>query len=76
MGMHAFPSNEDSNAIWNHAKKEAKKFNPLAIISFPMVILIHIANIARFFWADVLYGLAIGLWLPVWILDHALKYFL
>lgn len=61
IGAHAFPSHQDAENIWDEAKKEAMKGNVLAIISFPLVILIHIANLLRFFWFDVLYGVFIGI---------------
>ena len=67
IGMNAFPSNQDAKIIWEKALEEIKKANPLAIISFPLVILIFIANALRFFWADTLYGIFIGIILPGFI---------
>ena len=64
IGMHAFPSNQDASVLLQHAKASAKRWNPLAILSFPVVVLIYIANILSVVWADVLYGVAIGLGLP------------
>ena len=64
IGMHAFPSIQDANNLLAHAKKEVITLNPLAIISFPIVLLIYLANILSFFWFDYIYGLAIGLGLP------------
>jgi len=42
--------------------------NSLAIISFPLVVPIYVANTLRFFWADYAYGFAIGVGLPALIL--------
>lgn len=64
IGMHAIPSNQDANCIFDQAKKEVKKWNPLAIVSFPIVVLIYIFNFARFFWADLIYGVGIGIGIP------------
>jgi len=67
IGMHAFPSNQDAKLLYQQAQKAASSLNPLAIISFPLVVLIYIANILSFFWADLIYGVAIGLGLPALI---------
>ena len=64
IGMHAFPSNVDANHIWVMAKEEAKKKNLLAIASYPLVVLIYIANLLRFVWFDAIYGFFIGVILP------------
>ena len=68
IGMHAFPSTGDAYGLFQHAKKAASSSHPLAIISFPLVILIYVANILSVFWFDCLYGLAIGLGIPALIL--------
>ena len=64
IGMHAFPSTQDAKNLLNAAKKELSSFNILAIISFPVVLLIYLANILSFFWFDYIYGAAIGIGLP------------
>ena len=64
IGMHAFPSTHDAQNLFQHAKKAAKTLNPLAILSFPLVVLIVLANVLSFFWADYIYGVALGLGLP------------
>ncbi len=68
IGMHAFPSTGDAQVLLAHAKKAVSSFHPLAVISFPLVVLIYIANLLSVFWADYLYGLAIGLGIPSLIL--------
>jgi hypothetical protein len=70
IGMHAIPSNQDASGLWRSAKVAAKKLNPLAIITFPLIILIYIVNLLRFFWADAIYGVAIGFGLPELIFNH------
>lgn len=64
IGMHSFPSTQDADNLLLYAKKEISSFNPLAIISFPLVLLIYLANILSVIWLDYMYGVAIGLGLP------------
>jgi hypothetical protein len=64
IGMHAFPSNQDASNLWEHAKIAARRGNVLAILSFPLVIVVVVANVLRFFWADLIYGVALGIGLP------------
>ncbi len=65
IGMQAFPSTQDLRHIWQMAPAEAKKFNPLAIISFPIIGLLFVLNLARFFWADLWYGIGVGVLGPL-----------
>jgi hypothetical protein len=67
IGMHAFPSIGDGQTLLAQAKKEVSSFNLLAILSYPLVWIIYLANILRFFWLDYLYGVGIGLGLPALI---------
>ena len=64
IGMHAFPSTQDAKVLWHEAREAAARFNPLAIVSLPLVGVIYVANFLRIFWIDYLYGFAIGLLLP------------
>jgi hypothetical protein len=64
IGMHAFPSNQDAQNLLAHAKKAARSFNPLALVSFPLVLLILLANVLSVVWFDYFYGAALGLGLP------------
>lgn len=64
IGMHAIPSNQDANNVFEQAKTHAKKGNALALLSFPIVGLIYVFNILRIFWADLIYGAAIGIGIP------------
>lgn len=64
IGMHAFPSTQDAKVLWRAAQKAVKQWHPLAIISFPLVVVIYAANVLRFFWLDYLYGIGVGLVLP------------
>jgi hypothetical protein len=64
IGMHAIPSNHDATNLFSNAKKAAKSLNPLALLSFPLVVVIVIANVSRFFWGDLLYGMLLGIGVP------------
>jgi Putative zincin peptidase len=64
IGMHAFPSTQDAKVLWQQAKIAAGRWNPLALVSFPLVVVIYAANLLRFFWLDYLYGIALGFFLP------------
>jgi hypothetical protein len=64
IGMHAVPSNQDAKNIYVQAKEEIKEKNILAIISFPIIGLVYLFNVLRFFWADLAYGVAIGVGIP------------
>ena len=70
IGAHAFPSTGDAAGLWPLACREAGHYNPLAIISLPVVVLIYIANALRFFWFDVIYGVGVGIGLPIWVLNR------
>lgn len=72
IGMHAFPSTQDAKVLWHYARNAASKLNPLAILTFPIVVIIYVANLGSFFWLDLIYGFAIGLGLPEYVLNHVL----
>ena len=58
IGMHAFPSGEDANNLWNDTRKALPK-NPLAYICLPLVGLIKLAQLLRFIWFGLLYAVAL-----------------
>jgi hypothetical protein len=64
IGMHAVPSNQDAKNLHEQVKEKIKERNILAIISFPIIELIYLFNFLRFIWADLAYGVAIGIWVP------------
>jgi hypothetical protein len=70
IGMHAFPSTQDASTLWRQAREHAARFHPLAIVSLPLVIVIYVANVLRFFWLDLIYGMAIGVALPLLFLEQ------
>jgi hypothetical protein len=64
IGMHAVPSNQDASNLFKQAKEKIGEKNILAIVSFPIVGLIYLFNVLRFIWADLAYGVCIGVWVP------------
>ena len=64
IGMHAIPSTQDANNMWEDAKTHVKSLNLLAIVTFPLVIVIYVFNVLRILWADLAYGVLIGVGLP------------
>ncbi len=72
IGMHAFPSNQDASNLWSTAGEAARRLNPLAVLSYPLVILIYVANALSVIWFDAIYGFAIGVGLPRLVFDWVL----
>lgn len=65
IGMHAFPSTGDLSNLWEIAPTRAKQGNILAILSLPLIGLLYVLNLARVIWADLGYGLAVGVLGPI-----------
>jgi hypothetical protein len=65
IGMHSFPSTVDLTNIWAVAPDLAKKGNILAIVSLPLAAVLHVLNYARVVWADLGYGIAVGILGPI-----------
>jgi hypothetical protein len=65
IGMHAFPSTEDLKGLWSGMGEAAKRGNILAVLSYPMVGLLYVANYARVVWADLGYGILVGVLAPL-----------
>jgi hypothetical protein len=65
IGMHAFPSKDDLSNIWELAPDRAMHGNVLAILSLPLVAILVVLNYARVIWADLGYGIAVGILGPI-----------
>jgi len=65
IGMHAFPSTTDLSHLWASAPGLAKKGNLLAIVSLPLAAVLVVLNYARVIWADLGYGIAVGVLGPI-----------
>ena len=68
IAMHAFPSKGDANAILEAIKEDD---TPLAakIIAYPVVGFIYLGSIGSFFWLDLIYGIAVCVWLPKYLMS-------
>jgi len=65
IGMHAFPSTTDLSNLWAVAPVRAKQGNLLALISLPLIALLYVLNFGRVIWADLGYGIAVGILGPI-----------
>jgi hypothetical protein len=70
IGMHAFPSTQDAKVLWQEARTAARRLNLLALLSFPLVLVIYVANLGSIFWLDYFYGFALGFLLPEMLLKQ------
>jgi hypothetical protein len=73
IGMHAFPSTQDAGNLWADATVAAKRLNPLAMLSLPLIGIIYLANFGKFFWLDYLYGIGIGVGLPMLLFQRMMS---
>jgi len=48
----------------------ARRFNILAIISYPLAGALTVLNLARVIWADLGYGIAVGVLIPLAIFRY------
>ena len=64
IGMHAFPSTHDLQNIRRLAWPAVKRGDVAAVAMLPVLGVFLVANLATVFWADLLYGLAVGVGLP------------
>jgi hypothetical protein len=65
IGMHAFPSTGDLSNLWQVAPPLAKSGNIWAILSVPLIGLLCVLNFGRIVWADLGYGIAVGILGPL-----------
>jgi Putative zincin peptidase len=65
IGMHAFPSTTDLSHLWADAPARARKGNLLAVLSLPLAGILVVLNYARVIWADLGYGIAVGILGPL-----------
>lgn len=63
IGMHAFPSNQDTKEFLK-AVKEYKGKNLLWLLCLAFSLIIRLANLLRFFWFDLIYAIGISLLIP------------
>ncbi len=54
-GMHCFPSREDAKNLLRITNRKILRFNFLAIVGYPVVLIIYIFNYLRVIWFDLIY---------------------
>jgi hypothetical protein len=59
-GAHAFPSGGDAKSLFEHSRHMWRN-NPLALLGFPLVGIIALANLLRVLWFDFIYAVALFL---------------
>ena len=68
IAMHAFPSVGDANQLWRSVVGgDAPLALKVAVIA--IVILIYVGAIASVFWLDLIYGIAVAVFLPSLIVN-------
>ena len=65
IGMHAIPSTADLSNLWEITPAKARQGNILAILSLPLVAVLYLVNLGRVVWADLGYGIAVGILGPI-----------
>jgi len=68
IAMHAFPSTGDGKAIWDDLKNSETSIF-VKILGYPIIGLIYLGSIGRFFWLDLAYGVAIAIGLPTLLIS-------
>jgi len=63
IAMHAFPSRGDARSLWQSVR--APGISPVArLLVAPVVGIIYVVTIGRFFWLDFFFGIGIAIGLP------------
>lgn len=65
IGMHAFPSAQDLGHVWRLAGPAVRRGHMLALLSYPLVAALFLANLLRVVWADLIYGILVGVLVPL-----------
>jgi hypothetical protein len=65
IGMHAIPSTADLSNLWEMTPAKARQGNALAVLSLPLVAVLYVVNLGRVVWADLGYGIAVGVLGPI-----------
>jgi|SRR5215469_8702941 len=61
IAMHAIPSTGDAKSMW----QSVKDVSPITrLLVMPIVGVIYLATIGRFFWLDLFYGIGVAVGLP------------
>ncbi len=63
VAMHSFPSTGDAKSLWQALWSESSPVSG-RIVGTPLVGMIYLGAIGSMFWLDMIYGVAVALWLP------------
>ena len=67
IAMHSFPSTGDAKALWD-AIWGPRSSILAKLVGMPLVGVIYLGALASMFWADVIYGVAIAIGIPMILL--------
>lgn len=56
IAAHAFPTSKNGSLLWKQSLLEVKNNNYVALIGFPLVVVIFVARLLHFLWLDIIYG--------------------
>jgi len=63
IAMHAIPSTGDAKSLWQSVKGPGVSSGVRFTVA-PVVAIIYLAALGRFFWLDLIYGIAVAVGLP------------
>ena len=63
IAMHAIPSTGDAKSLWQSVKEPGVSSGVRFTVA-PIVGIIYLAALGRFFWLDLIYGIAVAIGLP------------
>jgi hypothetical protein len=63
MAMHAIPSTGDAKSLWRSMKGSGVS-SVVRLMVAPIVGIIYLASVGRFFWLDLIYGIGVAIGLP------------
>ena len=67
--MHSFPSTGDAKNIWKAVWDHDAPFSA-KVVGTPLVGLIYLGAIGSVFWLDLIYGVAVVVFIPEWLYAH------
>ncbi|RNC88221.1 MAG: hypothetical protein ED556_03285 [Winogradskyella sp.] len=56
VAAHAFPNKKNGSLLWQKSISEVKAGNYIALLGFPLVVIIYLAQILHYVWLDIIYG--------------------
>ena len=72
MGVHALPGADDLKHLWKLAPAASRRGNVLAIVTFPLVAVLRLADYTRVLWPGIAYAIALGIFAPLALMRIAM----